>query len=165
MLGQHKRRTRSNKSSKKRKRSRLAHEFQEWKLGTCNISTGRDDFRVDNAIAQVSKAKLLICGFQEVRRLGAESKLLSHGDDKYEFHWSGHARKREAGVGIAIKITPGLEIGEIKPISARLMTAELDIFGLSVKIAVCYAPTETGSENSKVLFYRCLLYTSPSPRD
>lgn len=74
--------------------------------------------------------------------------------NKYEFYWTGFKRKREYGVGIAIRQIPGIEVGEVTYISERMMTVELIIFGFSVKIISAYAPTELAKDSAKIKFYR-----------
>ena len=37
-------------------------------------------------------------------------------EQKYELYWSGHAVKKQHGVGIAIKVDEGIEIEEFIPI-------------------------------------------------
>ena len=53
----------------------------------------------------MSKTDLHFLLLQEVRWKGVGSKLIElDTGDKFEFYWSGYKRKREAGVGILIKI-------------------------------------------------------------
>jgi len=50
---------------------------------------------------------------QEVRWRGIGSKLIEiDNGDKFEFHWSGYKRKREAGVRILIRIRNDIEIND-----------------------------------------------------
>ena len=102
-------------------------EFQFWKFGTINVQSAKDDWRLENAIRHVANAKLSFCAFQEVRRPTGNT-IISHKSSRYEVHWSGYAAKSQAGVGIAIKITPGIEIIEVENISARIITASLNLF-------------------------------------
>jgi len=113
----------------------------------------------------MDKAGLYGCAFSEFRRLGVGSCMVEAGKNEYEVHWSGFKRKREYGVGIAIKVQPGIEIGEIKAINERLMTAAVEIFGLSMKIISAYAPTEPGKESAKMKFYQNLKKIKPDHPD
>ena len=113
----------------------------------------------------MDKAGLYGCAFSEFRRLGVGSCMVEAGENEYEVHWSGFKRKREYGVGIAIKVQPGIEIGEIKAINERLMTAAVEIFGLSMKLISAYAPTEPGKESAKMKFYQNLKKIKPDHPD
>ena len=122
-----------------------------------NIRTGKDDEKLERVVNEIDKANLSICGLQEVRRLNKSSALIkSDSGSEYEVHWSGHTHKRKHGVGIVIKVDPSVEIIEVTPIDARIITADVIIRGCSVKIVNCYAPTEDSTESAKNLFYRSL---------
>ncbi|XP_066918729.1 craniofacial development protein 2-like [Clytia hemisphaerica] len=75
---------------------------------------------------------------------------------KYEIYWKGHISKRIHGVGIAVKIDPGIDIKDIKYISARIISMDVIVYGCSLKIVNAYAPTEGDSESMKNTFYRQL---------
>ena len=141
---------------KKQRRRIQIKQFRKWRLGSINISTASEDWRLEDAIKLIDKSGCLVCALSEVRRLGVGSVLIDGINHEYEFYWSGFKRKREYGVGIAIRKIPGIEVGEIVCINERLMTAELNIFGLSVKIVSGYAPTNEAKDHAKVKFYRDL---------
>jgi len=131
--------------------------FYDWKIGTINIRTGKDDEKLERVINEIGKADLSICGLQEVRRLNKGSALIkSNAGIKYEVHWSGHTNKRTHGVGIVIKVDSSIEIVEIIPVDARIIVVDAIVRGCSLKIINCYAPTEDSTESSKNLFYRSL---------
>ena len=133
------------------------HHFHQWRIGTTNIRTGKDDIKLENCVTEIAKANLSVCAFQEVRRLNTSSvkinTKLNGINFKYELYWSGHATKRQHGVGIAIKIENGIEIEEIIPVNPRIITANVIIRGCSLRIICCYAPTEDDSTSTKNLFY------------
>ena len=139
---------------KKQRQRVLIRLFKKWRLGSWNVSTASDDWRLESAILQIEASNCLVCTLQEVRRLGVGSIEVKGKNNTYEVYWSGFKRKREYGVGIAILKIPGVEIGEISFINERLMTAELNIFGLAVKIVSVYAPTNEAKEHAKIKFYR-----------
>ena len=66
--------------------------------------------------------------------------------------WSGHATKRQHEVGIAIKVDKGIEIEEIILVSARVIVANVLLYGCSLRVICCYAPTEEYSDSSKNIF-------------
>ena len=74
-------------------------------------------------------------------------------EQKYDLYWSGHAAKRQHGVGIAIKVDEGIEIEKITPVSARIIVANLLLYGCSLRDICCYAPIEEDSDSSKNIFY------------
>eukprot|EP00111_Clytia_hemisphaerica_P017270 TCONS_00051124-protein len=131
--------------------------YYNWNIGTINIRTGKDDEKLERVVNEISKANLSICGLQEVCRLNNDSAVIkSDSGSKYEVYWSGYVSKRTHGVGIVIKIDPSIEIIEITPINARIITADVIVRGCSLKIINCYAPTEDSTESSKIVFYRQL---------
>ena len=105
----------------------------------------------------IAKAKLSICCLQEVRRFNNDSAIITNQQDsveqKYEFCWSGLAVKRQHGVGIAIKVDKDFEIDEIISVSARIIVANVLLYGCSLLVICCYAPTEKDSDSSKNIFY------------
>ena len=132
-------------------------KFHLWKIGTINIRTGKEDQKLSNCINEIHKSGLSICALQEVRRLGKGSatinvKLETKRTD-YEIYWSGHSHKRIHGVGFAIKTDKNIEINEIIPINARVIIADVTVYGCSLRIVNCYAPTEEDSDSSKFAFY------------
>ena len=133
--------------------------YHNWKLGTVNIRTGKDDEKIERIVNEIDKANLVICGLQEVRRLNTGSALIKTSQNetnKYEFHWSGQTNKRQHGVGFIIKIDTNVEIIEITAVSARIIVADVIVRGCSLKIINCYAPTEDSTTSSKDTFYRLL---------
>ena len=98
-------------------------QFRHWKYGTINVSTVSEDWRLEHAISQVALAGLTLCAFQETRRCTQGTALIPskdrYGKDvKYEIHWCGYQRKKEAGVGIAILQHPLVQVLEVKYTSA-----------------------------------------------
>ena len=43
--------------------------FHQWRIGTINIRTEKDDQKHERVIYEIAKARLLVCCLQEVRRL------------------------------------------------------------------------------------------------
>ena len=135
-------------------------KFRSWRIGTVNIRTGKKDIKLENVVHQINRARLAICGLQEVRRLGTDACVIesttSESTNKYEVHWSGHAVKRQHGVGIAILIDDAIDIIEVTPVSARLIVLDVVVYGCSLKVINCYAPTETDTDAAKNAFYQAL---------
>ena len=117
---------------------------------------------MENVVHQIDKARLSICGLQEVRRLKTGSALIeskTEGCDKssrYEVHWSGYSVKREHGVGIAVRVEKGIDVVEVIPVSARIIVLDVVVYGCALRIINCYAPTELDSDSAKSTFYTAL---------
>ena len=77
-----------------------------------------------------------------LRRIKSGSALITVNDKKYEFYLSGPSLKRFHGVGIAIKADKNIVIEEIRNINARIIVADIIVYGCSLRIINCYAPTE-----------------------
>ena len=137
-------------------------KFHSWRIGTINIRTGKEDHKLDRVINEIIKANLSICCLQEVRRLKNNSVTITNTNtndnivQKYELYWSGHTTKRYHGVGIAIKVDKYIEVEEIIPVNARTIIANLSVYGCSLKVICCYAPTEEDTDSSKNSFYNTL---------
>ena len=119
------------------------NHFHQWRIGTVNIRTGKDDIKLENCISEIAKANLSVCAFQEVRRLNSNSvKIDTNVNDKnfkYELYWSGYSTKRQHGVAIAIKVENGVKIEEVLPVSPRIIVANVTVRGCSLRIICCYA--------------------------
>ena len=135
--------------------------YKRWSFGTVNIRTGgeKDQGAKIYAVAkEVARFNLLFCCLQEVRWRDSNSKLIQlDTGEAFEFHWSGYKRKREAGVGIIIRVHPDIEINTPDICEPRVMAMNLKIYGFSLRIVNVYSPTEAnGTENQKQLFYTSL---------
>ena len=77
--------------------------------------------------------------------------------EQYEFHWCGTKKRREAGVGILIKVDKQVEIQNPDYEDPRIMSINLKIYGFCLRVVNAYASTETGgSKNEKDTFFRNL---------
>ena len=56
-------------------------------------------------------------------------------------------------VGITIKVDKCIEIEEIKPVSARIIVANVLLSGCSLQVICCYATGEEDSNLSRNIFY------------
>ena len=97
--------------------------FHQWRIGTINIHTGKEDEKLNKTIKEIHKANLSICCMQEVRRINTGSGLINTGNQNYEIYWYGISQKRIHGVGIAIKIDKKIIIEEIKKVNVRIIVA------------------------------------------
>ena len=138
----------------------MAAKLHQWKIGTINIRTGKDDEKLENAVRQINKAGISICGLQEVRRLRTGSAIIKTEVDgimsKYEVYWSGNTVKRQHGVGIAVKVENGIDIVEVTPVNARIIVLDIVVYGCALRVINCYAPTENDSDAAKTAFYHTL---------
>ena len=148
----------------------MPRRFHNWRIGTINIRTGKDDHKLQNVVNEISKAGLSICGIQELRRLNTGSALIEssyeNNENKYEVYWSGTATKRIHGVGVAIKVDKKIELIEVIPVNERIIVVDLNIAGCDLRVINCYAPTEDHSDHMKDYFYRTLSknFNVPKPR-
>ena len=92
------------------------NSFKTWEFGTVNIRSGKekDEGAKIYAIAkQAAKLKLSICCLQEVKYRNTGNKLIElDSGEKYEFHWCGMEKRREAGVGVLIKCDKDILISD-----------------------------------------------------
>jgi len=72
-------------------------QFHQWKIGTINITTGSDDWRLEEAVRQIHRSGLSICALQEVRRLRQDNVTITIDNQKYDVHWVGPKRIHEQG--------------------------------------------------------------------
>ena len=50
--------------------------YYNWKIGTVNIRTGKDDEKLGRVVNEIDKTEFAICGLQELRRLNTGSALI-----------------------------------------------------------------------------------------
>jgi len=135
--------------------------FRSWKFGSVNIRSGKEKgegSKIYRVAKEAARAGLAFCCLQEVRYLntGNQSITLNTGE-KYEFMWCGMKKRREAGVGILIRIDPEISISEPDVINPRVMAVNIKIFGFNIRVVNCYSPTNVdGSHLQKYEFYRTL---------
>ena len=100
---------------------------------------------------EVSRAALLFCCMQEVKYRNTGNKLIRlDSGEEFEFHWCGQKRRRDAGVGILIRVHPDIEINYPDVLDPRMMAINLKIHGFNVRIINVYSPTNSdGSEYQK----------------
>ena len=128
--------------------------FHNWKIGTINIRTGKDDEKIERVVKEIDKAGLIICGLQEVRRLTKGSAILeTESKNKYEIYWSGYQTKRQHGVGIVIKCDPNIDVLDVAQVNPRLIVVDVNVYGCCLRIVNCYAPTEESTNSAKNAFY------------
>ena len=142
----------------KKKNTKKFHQYCEWSFGSLNIRTGKendDGAKIYSVAKEMSKTGLQFLLLQEVRWKGVDSKLIELDiGEKYEFHWSGYKRKREAGVGILIRIDNFTEIEAPDFNTPRIMGINLKIHGFNLRVVNVYSPTDCdGTDEQKNKFY------------
>ena len=135
--------------------------FKKWKFGTINIRSGKErdlGAKLYCIAKEVSKAGLTFCCLQEVKYLNNDKKIITlDTGEKFEFHWCGRKKRREAGVGILIKVDAQIEVSDPDIQDPRVMTMNLKIYGFNLRIVNVYSPTEVGgTANEKDNFYRMI---------
>ena len=136
-------------------------KFKKWKFGTINIRSGKErdlGAKLYCIAKEVSQAGLSFCCLQEVKYLNNNSKVITlDTGEKFEFHWCGRKKRREAGVGILIKVDSQIEISDPDIQDARVMAMNIRIYGFNLRIINVYSPTDIGgSPNEKDNFYRMI---------
>ena len=135
--------------------------FFQWNFGTINIRTGKEKSegsRLYMIVKEVARAKLLFCSLQEVRYRNNGHKVISlDTGESYVFVWSGHKKRRDAGVGILIKICDDISFEDPDFSNPRLMALNIQVNGFRIRLVNAYAPTNCdGSDTQKDIFYRML---------
>ena len=139
--------------------------FRTWSFGTVNIRTGKekDEGAKIYAVAkEIARAGLTFCCLQEVRYRNTGNKLIRlNTGEEFEFHWCGQKRRRDAGVGIMIKVNRDIEINTPDVLDPRVMAINLKVHGFNIRVVNGYFPTNCdGSEYQKETFYRLLTKSS-----
>lgn len=141
------------------KRLSKRRKFYYWKTGSINVRTlnqKADESKIQLVCNNLDEANIDICGIQECRERGTGN--FEYGN--YRFYYSGYKKfprgKAEAGVMIAVKNSKNIEIEQVNYNSARIISLDLLIQGIKLKVVCCYAPTEMGSIEAKDTFWNSL---------
>ena len=113
--------------------------FKNWSFRTINIQSGHEK-NEGGKIYFVAK---------EIVKANLDT------GESFEFHWAGYKNKRQAGIGILIRVEPNIEIISSNINDARVMGIDLKINGFNIRVVNAYAPTETTgtiSKETKLLF-------------
>ena len=107
---------------------------------------------------EVARSKLLFCSLQEVRYRNNGYKVITlDTGESYAFLWCGRKKRRDAGVGVLIKICSNITFEDPDFSNPRLMALNIEINGFKIRLVNCYAPTNCdGTDNQKDVFYRML---------
>ena len=121
--------------------------FHKWQFGTINIRSGKEKdegAKIYSVAKEVAKAKLSFCCLQEVKYLNTGNKIITlNTGEKFEFHWSGHKKRRKAGVGFLIRVDENIEISDPDIQDPRFMSMDLKIYGFNLRVINVYSPTES----------------------
>ena len=107
---------------------------------------------------EVSSANLAFCCLQEVRYRNMGKKLIKlDTGESFAFWWCGMKKRRDAGVGILVKVDNDIIADDPDINEPRLMALNMKVHGFNVTLVNGYAPTDSdGSEYQKNTFYRSL---------
>ena len=122
--------------------------FSSWNVGTM---TGRSLEVVD----ELWKRKVDICGVQETRWKGANTRFIGMKGRRYKFWWQG-GDTGTGGVGIMMKEDLSKNVIEVKRKSDRLIVVTLVMGKLVVKVICAYAPQQGRPDEEKEIFYDSL---------
>ena len=139
----------------------LSNHFKVWKFGTINIRTGdekSEGAKMYMVANEIDKAGLTFCCLQEVRHRGTNKKLIRlQNGNQFVFMWCGKKKRRDAGVGILIRVGHDIEYSEPDISNPRLLAIDLKIYGFKIRVVNVYSPTNVdGTQNQKDEFYRHL---------
>lgn len=129
---------------KTRKKKKNLNDFKKWCFGTINIRSGSEKTEGAKIYAiakELNRRNLAVCCLRW-RESGAKLVTLDTGE-KFEFHWSGYKKKREAGVGILIRVHPDIEINTPDVATPRLIAIDIKVHGFNLRIVNCYAPNQS----------------------
>lgn len=144
------------------KRPPLLKKLHQVKVGTINVTTAREDSRLEECARQCARAGLTFCALQETKRKGQGSKIVETTDRdgkpaKFEFHWAGHKSKPKhgslAGTGLLIRTGHATTVEDVEFVGARLITATVVHFGTRYYIMSTYNPTEEATDAQKDACY------------
>ena len=135
--------------------------FYDWCFGTVNIRSGKEKdegAKIYTVVEAINKTKLSFCCLQEVKYRNSGKKIITlNTGEQYEYHWCGKKKRREAGVGIIIKVDKQIEVPDPDFQEPRIMALNLKVYGFNIRVVNVYAPTESGgSQNEKDIFYRAV---------
>ena len=126
--------------------------FKKWSFGTINIRSGKEKeegAKIYAVVKEVNRAGLLFCCLQEVKYRNTGSKLIAlDTGESYEFHWCGKKRRREAGVGIIIRIHSDIVINSPDVNDPNIISVNLRIHGFNIRVINGYSPTECGGSDN-----------------
>ena len=107
---------------------------------------------------EVARANLSFCVLQEVRHRNTGKKVIElDSGEHYSFLWCGKKKRRDAGVGILIRVERGLTFSEPDFNDPRVMSLNINIHGFKTRVVIGYSPTNVSdSESLKDEFYRNL---------
>ena len=142
--------------------------FHKCQFGTINIRSGKEKSegaKMYSITKEISRVNLTFCALQEVRYRNTGKKLIeTDSGQKYQFMWCGQKKRRDAGVGLLIKIDHQIIIEEPDFNTPRVMAVNLTIFGYKIRLVIGYSPTNVdGSDLLKAEFYRNLRKAIANP--
>ena len=145
------------------KKSNQFNSFHNWKFGTLNVRSGKEKLegaRIYEITKEVSRAKLSFCVLQEVRHRNSGKKIIElNNGERYVFLWCGKKKRRDAGVGILIKMERGLAFSEPDFTDPRVMTLNMNIHGFKIRLVIGYSPTNIDTRFELFSDYRKMVST------
>ena len=91
------------KAQSQRKPVKSKSRTTNWKFGTVNIGTGRQDLVLMEKLRECDRAGLSIVCMQEVKRRGIGDTEVDLGGSRWSIYWHGMVAKGEQGVAIGVK--------------------------------------------------------------
>ena len=102
-------------------------------------------------VEMLARKNVDICYVQETRYMGAGSKAIGSGIERYKF-WSGN-KARQNGVGVLVHEEMVEDVTEIKRANERIMKIKIVLGGNKVHVFSAYAPQIGRTEKEKQEFW------------
>ena len=131
---------------------------EHFSIGTINLQTAKEEFKLAEYVMHVKNNKFDICLFQETHKTGND--VIDFTDPVlkgWRVIYSGFKKKAQAGV--AIVCAPHVTVeDEIFVKEGRIVAARVIVNGTKLSIFSCYSPTDTKtySDSTKDAFYSTL---------
>ena len=124
-------------SSDQRFPTKRSVRFENIKINTLNINTLSCDVKLANSIQEAKNLNIDILALQETRRVGSGTIEFDSGDIKgWQFIWSGHKQKLEAGV--AFILAPHVKLVDKHTyLDARILTVRVIVHELCLSLTCC----------------------------
>ena len=128
--------------AKSLKNPKKCKQYKKWSFAILNKSTGAEKDNGANmysVVKQLAKSDKQFLLLQEFPWKNTGSKIIQPNiGEKCEFHWCGYQKKREAGVGVLIKVDKHIKINNANFTDPRVMGIDLEVIRFNLTIVNAY---------------------------